>query len=325
MRPRLWFGNPKLSSAETDDTVTTDYDATAWLLHSSMAEFLLLHTIYIKYMVMFGYTYFNGTMDVVACCMFVCCMLHICSFLTALDSLSHCMHTLFVSLSLSSNSNQNQGCKLFSTLPPHSSFLYKYVSMILQCTGGGIIVPILINYIPVPIGQDSYPIIITCSFVLHYYFPFLRDVTRQSPILQGTFIVLYETMRAAVVVKFIQLAHRHIPPSEFSIPVFGPIICGTIAGCGSYFIPFHKGLDAIKDGIPSAMISAFIAAVAYHCLVHTTALSQYVHTAPAQKGQVLVAIFFIAYHFTNDFHPLKLPPPPTTTVVVVPVEHKKHQ
>jgi hypothetical protein len=196
--------------------------------------------------------------------------------------------------------------------------------MILQCTGGGIIVPILINYIPVPIGQDSYPIIITCSFVLHYYFPFLRDVTRQSPILQGTFIVLYETMRAAVVVKFIQLAHRHIPPSEFSIPVFGPIICGTIAGCGSYFIPFHKGLDAIKDGIPSAMISAFIAAVAYHCLVHTAALSQYVPTAPAQKGQVLVAIFFIAYHFTNDFHPLKLPPPPTT-VVVVPVEHKKHQ
>jgi hypothetical protein len=199
--------------------------------------------------------------------------------------------------------------------------------MILQCTGGGIIVPLLINYIPVPIGQDSYPIIITCSFLLHYYFPFLRDVTRQSSILQGTFIVLYETMRAAVVVKFIQLAHRHIPPSEFSIPVFGPIICGTIAGCGSYFIPFHKGLDAIKDdGIPSAVISAFIASVVYHGLVHTMTWSQYVPTAPAQKGQVLVAIFFIAYHFTNDFHPLKLPPSTTTTSSTgVVVEHKKHQ
>jgi len=36
-------------------------DPTAWLLDSSFAEFVLLSTFYIKFMVMLGYTYMHGT------------------------------------------------------------------------------------------------------------------------------------------------------------------------------------------------------------------------------------------------------------------------
>jgi hypothetical protein len=58
MRPRFGFGRGK------GDESPEDVDATAWLIQSSMAEFLLLHTVYIKYMVMFGYTYLHGASSI---------------------------------------------------------------------------------------------------------------------------------------------------------------------------------------------------------------------------------------------------------------------
>jgi hypothetical protein len=190
--------------------------------------------------------------------------------------------------------------------------------MILQCTGGGILVPLILNSIPVPIGQDSYPIMITISFLLHYYFPILRDVTHQSSILYGSMIVLYEIMRSYVVVKFITLANHTIPPSDFSIPIFGPIFCGTIAGCGAAFVPFNKGLDAIKVSVSTPMVSACIASIFYHIIVNTGITTILQPNAP-DKAHVLITIYFIAYHLSTDFHHVKTIPiassstTPTTT------------
>ena len=53
-------------------------------------------------------------------------------------------------------------------------------------------------------------------------------------------------MRASVVMKLTYAAGNAIPPSEFSFAVFGPIMCGTIAGCGGAFLPFNKGLSPIQ-------------------------------------------------------------------------------
>jgi hypothetical protein len=64
MRPRLPFGNKNIIPPEPQ--VLTD--STAWLINSGFAEFLLLHTIHIKYMVMFGYTYLNGTNIYICSC-----------------------------------------------------------------------------------------------------------------------------------------------------------------------------------------------------------------------------------------------------------------
>ena len=40
------------------------------------------------------------------------------------------------------------GTKVFPNFKPSDSTAYKFVSMVLQCTGGGILVPIFINSIP---------------------------------------------------------------------------------------------------------------------------------------------------------------------------------
>jgi hypothetical protein len=190
------------------------------------------------------------------------------------------------------------GSKVFKAITGDNvPFSYKFISLIFQCTGGGIIVPILINAIPVTLSVDAYPIAIFTSFMIHTYFPILRKVMELSPIFKAAIIVLYETFRTFVVCKFTAAAADAIGPSEFSFPVFGPIFCGSIAGCGGAFLPFSKGLDPIKEnGLEPPMFSAFIAATFYHLF---TQFATDVIDAP-KKAKVIVAAWFIMYGFYKN-------------------------
>lgn len=188
------------------------------------------------------------------------------------------------------------GCKIWPKLGGSStSSSYKFVSLILQCTGGGILVPIFLNGVPVPLSQDTYPIAIIISFLMHQYLPILREVLTLSPILKTAVVVMYETLRASVVVKLTVASAKTIAPSDFSFAVFGPIFCGAIAGCGSAFLPLHKGLDPIKTaGLGQPMVSALLGAAFFHLFVHTP-IGEEVAKAK-EKAQVFVALFFIAHH-----------------------------
>jgi hypothetical protein len=76
------------------------------------------------------------------------------------------------------------GCKVFKKIGGSEKTFssYKLINMILACTGGGILVPIFLNTIPVTIAIDAYPIAIMTSFLFHTYFPILRDVVELSAI-----------------------------------------------------------------------------------------------------------------------------------------------
>jgi len=191
------------------------------------------------------------------------------------------------------------GHKLFTKLPNNVSTSFKFVSMLMTCTGGGIMVPIFINGIPVPLANDAYPIAIITSFAIHHYFPILREVMKLSNVMMCFMVLLYENLRAYVVVSLTSAAADKISASTFSFPVFGPIICGTIAGCGGAFLPFSKGLDPIKSGLASPMLSALVAAAGFHLFLNTP-LSEGVIDAK-QKAHVHVAVFFIAVGLTNVF------------------------
>ena len=125
--------------------------------------------------------------------------------------------------------------------------------------------------------------------------------------------ILYETFRAFVVTKLTLAAADAIPASEFAFPVFGPIFCGTIGGCGGAFLPFNKGLDPIKEGLEPPMFSAFVAATFFHFF---TQLATDVIDAK-KKGKVIVAAWFILFAFYKngyfDFI-LKPTPPPKEPV-----------
>jgi hypothetical protein len=230
----------KLGSKKTMDEPIED--PTEWMLKNSVAEFVLMHTVEIQYMCMFGYTFLHGY-------------------------------------------------KLFPKLGDAATS-YKFVSFLLACTGGGILVPIFVNGIPVPLANDAYPIAIIISFAIHEWFPILRQVVSLSSILKVFFVVLYETLRASVVVKLTLAASAKIAPSLFSFPLFGPIFCGTLGGCGGAFLPFNKGLEPIKGGLLSPMLTANIGATCFH-LYMNTALSADCIDAKS-KAHLYLALFFIA-------------------------------
>jgi uncharacterized membrane protein YeiH len=176
---------------------------------------------------------------------------------------------------------------------------YKFVSMILACTGGGIIVPIFINSIPVPLSTDAYPVAILCSFLLHTYVPILREIMRLAPLFKGVIVFLYEVQRAYVVMKLTKAAGAAIPASDFAIPIFGPIFCGAIAGCGGAFLPLSKGLDPIKNGLAPNMLSALAAATFIHLFL-STSLSNNIQDAAA-KVHVVVAVAFVFFGLIQAF------------------------
>jgi len=189
------------------------------------------------------------------------------------------------------------GSKVFKAAPKDASFSYKLVSMIMACTGGGILVPIFLNAIPVPMANDAYPIAILTSFAIHYYFPIVWDVIALSPMVKACIIVFYECVRAKVVMTFIMAGSAAIAPSTFSFPLFGPIMCGTIAGCGGAFLPLSKGLAPIEGGMQSPMTTAFVGATLVH-LFMSTSLSEGVIEAKA-KAHFHLVLFFIFVGLVN--------------------------
>ncbi|CAB9505959.1 expressed unknown protein [Seminavis robusta] len=169
------------------------------------------------------------------------------------------------------------GCKLFGSLKEEHSIPYKFVRMIFQCTGGGLLVPIFINAIP---------------------------TVKSTPFLKAAMIVLYEAQRASVVVKLTSAAAKAIPATEFAFPLFGPIFCGAIAGCGGGFLPFTKGLGPIENGLAPNMFSALVAATGYHLFMNTS-LSDDIPYA-AKKAQVVIGCYFIVYSLVKELDLVKV-------------------
>ena len=97
--------------------------------------------------------------------------------------------------------------------------------------------------------------------------------------------------------KLTAAAGAAIPASEFPFPVFGPIFCGTIAGCGGAFLPLNKGLEPIKKGIAPPMFSAFVAAVCFHFFLNLKA-DEVVYGV--KKAKVCVAAWFILHGFYSN-------------------------
>jgi len=190
------------------------------------------------------------------------------------------------------------GCKVFKKISPDAPVSYKIVSLAMACTGGGIIVPILLNTIPVTLAIDAYPISIIISYLLHTYFPVLREVLDMSTIFKAVVILFYETTRTYVVTLFTALAASTIASSQFSFPVFGPIVCGTIGGCGGMFLPFNKGLSPIEStGLAPPMFSAFVGATFFHAVTQLEKSGTIELVDATKKAKVIVSLWFVCFAY----------------------------
>ena len=116
---------------------------------------------------------------------------------------------------------------------------------------------------------------------------------------KAVIVIMYETVRAKVVLTFTLAANAAIAPSLFSVAIFGPIMCGAVSGCGGAFLPLSKGLDPIASGMQHPMMTALTGATLVHLFVNTS-FSEGVANAK-DKAHVHLALFFIFVGLVNAF------------------------
>eukprot|EP00612_Vaucheria_litorea_P001096 CAMPEP_0171460938 /NCGR_PEP_ID=MMETSP0945-20130129/5604_1 /TAXON_ID=109269 /ORGANISM="Vaucheria litorea, Strain CCMP2940" /LENGTH=138 /DNA_ID=CAMNT_0011987221 /DNA_START=404 /DNA_END=820 /DNA_ORIENTATION=- len=105
---------------------------------------------------------------------------------------------------------------------------------------------------------------------------------------------------------------NEIPSGKFyPIPFWGPIVVGTLLGCGGMFLPFDKGLKSIENGSPWPLQSSFYAAFTYHILAHDPNFKKYTNLSLSEESArfgVVVGIVLIALlqtFFGDDFNPFR--------------------
>lgn len=81
-------------------------------------------------------------------------------------------------------------------------------------------------------------------------------------------LLTFETFRANFVITMTELAAATLKPTLFAVPLWGPLLAGSMAGSFGNFLPFDKGLTPIEAGFSWPMLSAFAIAAAYLALMH---------------------------------------------------------
>jgi len=160
----------------------------------------------------------------------------------------------------------------------------------LAAFGGGIMVPVLLhdqNIHVFPLAYDYAILFMASSFFLVHHFPAVCDIVEGVTILKVTFSSLFELARCRIMLTWLTHANMVLPASNFPFPVIGPIVCGTLGGCGGALI-VGGGLKALAK--PSrGMYTAFFVSMAYHALVHCARMLS------ASDGACLAACVFVAF------------------------------
>ena len=71
----------------------------------------------------------------------------------------------------------------------------------------------------------------------------------------------FELVRAKLIRRWGIRATELFAPSYFAFPIVGPLICGTLGGCGG--LVMMGGLEVFSDGPNWLIVSAFFAAAAF--------------------------------------------------------------
>ena len=152
--------------------------------------------------------------------------------------------------------------------PRSSSWAYDLFYTIVGGFGGGIMNPILLcmdSHFPFPMASDIVIPIVLVSWYCVHYVPYYYELV-ELPIIKHVVLVGFECVRAFLIQLWALRAATHIKPSYFSFPVFGPLVCGFIAGCGGFFCLL--GPSGIMKMVPWPVQSAFLASLMHLLMVN---------------------------------------------------------
>ena len=152
----------------------------------------------------------------------------------------------------------------------HLHPFHGFVVTALAGFGGSVLVPVLLGHNginPFVLANDCAVPLMVLAFALVHRAPggaFHRLLG--LPGAAHAVAAGFEATRAFIVLTWLRKAEETIAAASHgtAAPVFGPVILGTLAGCGGGFLPFDKGLAMLRGGPPYALVSAGAVAFAYH-------------------------------------------------------------
>lgn len=171
----------------------------------------------------------------------------------------------------------------------------------LMAFGGGIIAPFLLGKPPVMFVNDLIvPLVAVCWFVSNRAEGSIFALIN-TPLMKQGILVLSEIFRANGMCSVVVLSNSILKAGKhYPIPLWGPILLGTIAGCGGLFLPLDKGLQGLKKGAPWPFQSAFYGSAFFNVMVYDPNVGPYLRDAanlvlegePAAQATAIVAGFF---------------------------------
>ena len=157
--------------------------------------------------------------------------------------------------------------------------------------GGGIIVPMLLGrdgIYPFPLANDlAIPFAAAGYFIVKKYkaSSFIENVTGVKTLLGCCF----EAARCKIMLVWLTHANNTFSPSYFSHPLLGPILCGTLGGCGGAFLA-GGGIQELSKRPSWGMMSAFFVSIFFHTFVNCAGMISH------RDGATICATFLIAGH-----------------------------
>ena len=159
-----------------------------------------------------------------------------------------------------------------------SSWAYDLFYTIVGGFGGGILNPVLLcmdSHFPFPMASDIViPLVFTSWYCLHYV-PYYYELV-ELPFIKHIVLIGFECVRAFLIQTWALRAAACIKPSYFAFPIFGPLVCGCVAGCGGFFC--LVGTGGIMKMVPWPVQSAFLAS-----LIHLLLVNGVIYGVPKQN------------------------------------------
>lgn len=115
---------------------------------------------------------------------------------------------------------------------------YSLTNLVTTAFGGGVLAPLVLGARPAPLMVDA--IVVSCLAALFLFtstgFPLVYSLAPFK-----VFGLAIEAMfRVNLIASIVHAASAALPSR------LGPIVCGSLAGIGGMFLPFTKGIDALK-------------------------------------------------------------------------------
>ena len=146
-------------------------------------------------------------------------------------------------------------------------WLHSLVLVLLVSFGGGIFIPPLFGKPSIIAANDSILPIVLVAWYLVFNLGAFKYLS--LPVVRAFHQFPVALYRTHSVIKTLKAAFGAIPAGPYyPVPLFGPIIVSTIAGCLSGFVTAEKPLSPIHEGTPWTAQAAFMTATLYHFIVN---------------------------------------------------------